>query len=390
MRPWGAAFSGPIIQSRSIARVVGLLFHSCLTLVLCGCVIQTTAPAPQSHTQYPVVAASQAETFAGTVDNNLATGTAYVDLLASGSQTRCRGEGHLVKSAAGCTGGQGACSLQCDDGAVIECRYELRSCVSGYGLGLSDDRRWFAFSFGPGMSGLEGQQVTAKLKTYVASLPSTAAARKQRQETGFTIGTGFFVAPGGYLVSAFHVVEGARKVSVVLRSGEVARAEVKGVDSANDIALLKVKRGINPLPIVSSQELTVGEQVFTVGYPLVDIEGQEQKATFGRVNALSGIQDDVRFVQIDVPIQPGNSGGPLIDSRGRVVGVVDRTLDPAALLKETGTVPQNTNYAVKSDYVLPLMIRYEVKPAAARAGRSEREPEMIRRVRDSIVMVVAR
>jgi S1-C subfamily serine protease len=383
MRPGKDALRGPATCARLIEHAVLLVVAG--AMVMAGCVIQTAAPAPDSHAQYPVVAASQTETFAGTVDNNLATGTAYVDLEASGSQTRCRGEGHLVKP--GCTGGQGECSLQCDDGTVIECRYELRSCLSGYGIGLSADRRWFAFSFGPGMSGLEGQRTIAKLKKYIASLP-LAAVSKQREQTGFTIGTGFFAAPG-YVVSAFHVVEGARKVSVVLRSGEVARAEVIGVDQANDIALLKVKRRVNPLPMIPSNEVAVGDQVFTIGYPLIDIEGQEQKATFGRVNALSGTQDDVRFMQIDVPIQPGNSGGPLIDSRGRVVGIVERTLDPAALLK-AGTLPQNANYALKSDYVLPLMIRYEVRPAAARAGSSEREPQMIKRIRESIVMVIAR
>jgi len=385
MRPGRDALRGPTIRARLIEHALRLLVVAG-AMVMAGCVIQTAAPAPDSHTQYPVVAASQTETFAGTVDNNLATGTAYVDLEASASQTRCRGEGHLVKPTPGCTGGQGECSLQCDDGTVIECRYELRSCLSGYGIGLSADRRWFAFSFGPAMSGLEGQRTIAKLKKYIASLP-VAAVSKQREQTGFTIGTGFFAAPG-YVVSAFHVGEGARKVSVVLRSGEVARAEVMGVDQANDIALLKVKRRVTPLPIISSKEVAVGDQVFTIGYPLIDIEGQEQKATFGRVNALSGIQDDVRFMQIDVPIQPGNSGGPLIDSRGRVVGIVERTLDPAALLK-AGTLPQNANYALKSDYVLPLIVRYEVQPAAVHVRAPQRDPDLIKRVRDSIVMVVA-
>jgi S1-C subfamily serine protease len=357
--------------------------------MLWGCVIQT--PAPDTHVQYPVLAASQNATYAGTVDNNLATGTAYVDLQAADSDTRCRGEGHLLqRPASTCAGGQGACSLQCDDGSIIECRYQLLSCVSGVGLGLSQDHKWFAFSFGPTMSGLTAQTAIAKLKNYVARLPSAVPPEEERKQKGYSAGTGFFVSRNGYIISAYHVLRDAGEIAVVLRSGDTVRATVKGVDEANDIALLKVARGANPLPVVSSRAIAVGDQIFTIGYPLIDIEGQEQKTTFGHVNALSGIQDDVRFIQIDAPIQPGNSGGPLLDSHGRVVGVVTHTLDPAALLKQLGIVPQNANYAVKSDYILPLMARYEVDPRVVSVSASGGEPGLVKRIRDSVVLIVAR
>jgi hypothetical protein len=378
-------------MSQSVAQLVRFLIAALIALTLPGCVIQTPSPRPQSHVEYPVVAASESETFAGTVDNNLMTGTAYVDLQSGNSDARCRGEGHLLqRPASTCVGGQGACSLKCDDGTAIECRYQLASCTSGYGIGLSQDRKWFAFSFGPDMNGLEGQVTTAKLRKFVAALPSAVSPKQSRKEKGYSTGTGFFVSRNGYVVSAFHVIQDAKEVAIILRSGDTMRAAVRGIDNANDIALLKVARGAQPLPIVSSKAVAVGDPVFTIGYPLVDIEGQEQKATFGRINAMSGVQDDVRFVQMDVPIQPGNSGGPLLDSRGRVVGVVTRSLDPAALLKDSGTVPQNANYAVKSDYVLPLMTRYEVDSAAGRDGAAHSEAEMIKRVRDSVVLIIAR
>ncbi len=374
----------------SLARALirRIIFVSLIGSMLWGCVIQ--ARAPDTHVQYPVVAASDSQTYVGTVDNNLATGTAYVDLQASDSDTRCRGEGHLEQGpASSCVGGQGACSLQCDDGVVLnECHYQLISCLSGVGLGLSQDRKWFAFSFGPNMSGLTGQTAIAKLKNYIAKLPVPPG--EERKEKGFSTGTGFFVSRDGYIISAFHVIQDAKEVAVVLRFGDILRATVKGIDDANDIALLKISRSAKPLAVVSSRAVAVGDQVFTIGYPLIDIEGQEQKTTFGHVNALSGIQDDVRFVQIDVPIQPGNSGGPLLDSRGRVVGVVTRTLDPAVLLKQSGIVPQNANYAVKSDYLLPLMSRYEIDPSVVSVSASGTEASLVRRIRDSVVLVVAR
>ncbi len=375
--------------SAARARTRRAISISLIAWMLWGCVIQTQAP--ETHVQYPVVAASESRTYAGTVDNNLATGTAYVDLQASDSDTRCRGEGHLVqKPASTCVGGQGACSLQCEDGAIIECRYQLVSCVSGVGLGLNQDRKWFAFSFGPTMSGLAGQTAIAKLKNYVAKLPPANSPKEERKQKGYSTGTGFFVSRDGYIISASHVIQDAKEIAVVLRSGDTLRATVKGIDDANDIALLKVARIGKPLPVLSSNAIAVGDQVFTIGYPLIDIEGQEQKTTFGHVNALSGMQDDVRFVQIDAPIQPGNSGGPLLDSRGRVVGVVTRTLDPAALLKQSGIVPQNANYAVKSDYILPLMARYEVDSHVVSVSASGGEAGLVKRIRDSVVLIVAR
>ena len=308
-----------------IAPIASFLLLAFIALAIQACAIRPE-PSP-SHVEYPVVAASETDTFAGTVDNNMMTGTAYVDLQAAGSDARCRGEGHLLqRPASTCVGGRGACSLTCDDGTVISCRYQLVSCVSGCGLGLSQDLKWFAFSFGPQMSGWEGQETITKLKTFVAGLPSAIPPKEARKQNGYSLGTGFFVSGQGYVVSAYHVIQDAHEVEVVLRSGDTLHAAVKGIDRANDIALLKVARSAKPLAVVSSRNVAVGDEVFTLGYPLIDIEGQEQKTTFGHVNALSGIQDDVRFMQMDAPIQPGNSGGPLLDSRGQVVASSPRLL----------------------------------------------------------------
>ncbi len=71
------------------------------------------------------------------------------------------------------------------------------------------------------------------------------------------------------------------------------------------------------------------------------------------MNALSGIKGDVRFFQVDIPVQLGNSGGPLINQRGEVIGIVTATLDEFVALAQSGSLPQNVNYAVKSTYVWP-------------------------------------
>jgi len=86
-------------------------------------------------------------------------------------------------------------------------------------------------------------------------------------------------------------------------------------------------------------------EVFTVGYPVTDILGEELKFTDGVISSLSGVGDDAAFVQITVPLQPGNSGGPLVNNAGEVVGVVTSTAAVANFVRTVGTLPQNINWA---------------------------------------------
>ncbi len=168
-------------------------------------------------------------------------------------------------------------------------------------------------------------------------------------------GTGFFVSKDGYLITNQHVVAAATEIEVTMHDGKKLPATLVSSDSSNDVALLKVDANTTPLPIVSATNVKKGMEVFTLGFPVVGIQGQEQKATYGRINALSGIQGDIRYFQIDVPIQPGNSGGPLITDEGQIIGIVTASLNQINVLKATGALPQNVNYAVKSEYFQPLL-----------------------------------
>ena len=121
-----------------------------------------------------------------------------------------------------------------------------------------------------------------------------------------------FFSNDGHMITNYHVIRNAKSVKVSIEDKEID-AEVISQDKANDIAIIKVDTPVkNSIPIIKSNKTDVGEEVFTLGYPLVDVQGKELKATFGRVNSMSGLQDDIRLMQVDVPIQPGNSGGPLI------------------------------------------------------------------------------
>lgn len=164
-------------------------------------------------------------------------------------------------------------------------------------------------------------------------------------------GTGFALT-NNYIVTNYHVVEGARTIQIQGVSGDFNRkynASVVATDKYNDLALLKVSGcNISSIDIpYSVQTFTsdVGEEVFVLGYPLTATMGDEVKLTTGVISSKSGFQGDVSLYQISAPIQPGNSGGPLFDSKGDVIGIVSS--------KHSGA--ENVGYAIKASYLRNLM-----------------------------------
>jgi len=127
------------------------------------------------------------------------------------------------------------------------------------------------------------------------------------------------------------------------------------VDAANDLALLKAEGKFTPLHVPSSRAVKLGNTVATVGFPNIGLQGFAPKLAKGEIASLSGASDDPRYFQISVPVQPGNSGGALVDERGNVVGVVSAKLNTATALAATGALPENVNYAVKSSVLLSFL-----------------------------------
>ncbi len=162
-------------------------------------------------------------------------------------------------------------------------------------------------------------------------------------ETAHSFGSGFFVNKQGYILTNAHVIAGCRKLAD--RDGKPL--QVRDRDVGADLALLKT----DTLPSFAAVFRTgpvprVGDAVVAFGFPLPDILSSEGNVSAGILSATSGLQDDPRFVQISAPVQPGNSGGPLFDSSGHVIGVVVAKLDALKVARITGDVPQNVNFAV--------------------------------------------
>src|SRR3989441_9845220 len=180
---------------------------------------------------------------------------------------------------------------------------------------------------------------------------STHAESKITQQAG----TAFVVRPDGFLLTAFHVVKGAKEIEISCPEIGKATARLDKFSEANDLAVLRVAEGKTQtyLSLAGQRSISLGEQVFTIGYPAPDMLGSEAKFTDGVISSLS-VGGDAGYMQISVPVQPGNSGGALLNGSGDVVGVVIATASALAFLKGTGTLPQNVSWAVKGAFAVPL------------------------------------
>ena len=123
----------------------------------------------------------------------------------------------------------------------------------------------------------------------------------------------------------------------------------------NDVALLKVEGTFASLPLAASNAVKLGESVFTVGFPNPGVQGMQPKLTRGEISSLTGVRDDPGEYQISVPVQPGNSGGAVVDEYGNVTGLVSARLSDQAALVTSGMTAQDVNYAVKSSCAQTLL-----------------------------------
>lgn len=191
------------------------------------------------------------------------------------------------------------------------------------------------------------------LFTYIVVLAAPAfAAEKQSLYTA----SGFFITPN-VIATSHHVIKGASRIEIVYNNKIQVSASVIGSDEASDLALLKVhglEEMAGPLPLANPGSVRQGDRVYAVGFPLPQVMGMQAKLSEGLISATAGMRGDLRMYQISTPVQPGNSGGPLLNDRAEVVGVVSGCLDATVMMKQ-GIFPQNVNYAVKSDNLYSLI-----------------------------------
>lgn len=225
-----------------------------------------------------------------------------------------------------------------------------------------------------GGAGNIGQPTASYADAVDSILPSTVLIESLR-DNSIGYGTGFFVRSNGYLATNYHVIEGATTVHVTLYSGEKYTAEVIGYSAFDDIAVLKIPGGGYPvLAVGDSDALKLGDVLIAVGHP--DGPGGAWSATSGIVSAvnrqisLSTEQEnyEMTMIQTDTALNPGNSGGPICNANGKVVGIVTRKL-----LENEGM-----------SYALPINGSMEIINTIIRDGHGENVVSTITKIRPSL------
>jgi len=221
-----------------------------------------------------------------------------------------------------------------------------------------------------------------------------ASEDKLDQETSvysaLSMGTGWALTHR-HVVTNYHVVDGMKNLRLVLNGNKEVPVEIVLADKKNDLAVLFIKDEsvlINPLPLALTKP-RLGTRVFTVGYPHPNLMGTSPKLTSGLINATNGLADDPRTLQVSVPVQSGNSGGPLLNMRGEVVGIITSKLSAQKMFEWTGDIPQNVNYAIKINQLSSLISELETdeKVMAGGASKNQSLEVLAENIIDSVIIV---
>jgi len=179
------------------------------------------------------------------------------------------------------------------------------------------------------------------------------------------MGTGVAAHPDGYVLTAWHVVKGCSDIKVQFADGTQSPAEVFNKAETHDLAVLKLEKPTPKWLGVAPQGTWMGERVFTIGFPAVQVLGLRQTLSDGVVSSVTGIKEVPDSLTTSVPIQPGNSGGPLVDYEGHIVGVIAASADALTFYRETGVLPQSLSWAVKAEAVCSLFNVPQAPPPTA-------------------------
>jgi S1-C subfamily serine protease len=255
-----------------------------------------------------------------------------------------------------------------------------RAYVASGNPGLAQKDLEFAVAIDP--TNQEAKQAIAALNNPPSTPPTTSDSTTTEPEAKpnynrMRYGTGFFVTAKGHVLTNFHVVKDCKNITISSVSMDVENtiARVTGSDPTNDLAVLTTRLTPSVVPAFNSHVRT-GDSIFVYGFPLAGLLASSGNFTAGSITATAGLGDNTSFFQISAPVQPGNSGGPLIDEFGNVAGVITSKLNVLAVANITNDVAQNINFAIKPSVATSFLESYGLSPGYD-IGKQRLEPANI-------------
>jgi len=277
----------------------------------------------------------------------------------------------------------------------LEIRFDRNSRAAFYPIGVAMVHDFAPFEPQTTVASLRLPKISGSIGPQDDAPPPRGEPRRGRPGPGNTgpigpspgrvsisSGSGFIVSPRGHIMTNAHVVDDCTTISTGIHKS----VKLVGIDKRNDLALL-LPPGTPPPNIVvakfAAEAVRLGEDVATFGFPLRDILADQLNMTTGIVSSLAGLRGDPKFIQISAPVQRGNSGGPVVDLAGRVIGVVTAKLDALGIAKASGgDLPQVVNFAVRHELGMSFMRRYGVEPIVAPEGEPMRKRDLAKLAAD--------
>lgn len=235
----------------------------------------------------------------------------------------------------------------------------------------------------------KGDTFQTSNNTPVAQTSATSTTENSALPKLSSTGSGFIVSTSGHLLTNHHVANGCSNLKIRDSSKIEHDVTIVATDARNDLALLKMSADTS-LPAATfraNDSVEPGENVVALGYPLAGVLASEVNVSFGYVSATAGLADDTSKLQISAPVQPGNSGGPLLDQAGNLIGVVVAKLDALKVAKAIGDIPQNINFAVKGEVAQVFLKAHKVKFKTATATKKLENTDIASRGRTFTVLV---
>jgi S1-C subfamily serine protease len=218
--------------------------------------------------------------------------------------------------------------------------------------------------------------------------PADKGAKPARSSGGGKTGTGFVVSPNGHIVTNNHVISGCGEIRGNLTGDAPATLRVVSADESNDLALLQgPAASFKEYVRIRDHTIRSGDSVVAIGFPYHGLLTSDFTVTTGIVSSLSGILNDSRFLQITAAVQPGNSGGPLLDTSGQIVGVVSGKLDAIKFARATGNIPENINFAIKTGALRDFLDNSVVPYQTAESKADLKTPEIASNARAYTLLI---